>query len=191
MADGETTVDSPVEGAIARVRAGDVDAFAEVIRAFQDDVWKIVAFALKDLATTEDLVQQVFVNAFLKLDSYEDGRDFGAWVRTIARNRVRDELRRSLREEKRLTHYQEYLLDRFDDPDRADREEDRLRDALERCKKKLAPAAARAVRMRYDEAMGFDEIARLLDRTVAATRQMLARIRGSLRDCIKERMAQS
>jgi len=31
----------------------------------------------------------VFVNAFLHLADFELGRDFGAWLRTIARNAVR------------------------------------------------------------------------------------------------------
>ena len=34
--------------------------------------------------------------------------------------------------------------------------------------------------MRYERSMSFDEIARALDRTVAAARQMLSRIRGRI-----------
>jgi DNA-directed RNA polymerase specialized sigma24 family protein len=39
--------------------------------------------------------------------------------------------------------------------------------------------------------LAFKEIAELLGRTVAATRQMLSRIRLTLQSCIEERTAQS
>jgi RNA polymerase sigma factor (sigma-70 family) len=60
---------------------------------------------LQDQSASEDLVQQTFVKAFMSLDNYQTGRDFGAWLRTIARNLLRNELRRRGREDKNLSRY--------------------------------------------------------------------------------------
>ena len=49
-----------VEATIEEVLSGRIDAYADIIRRYQDEIWRIVAFALRDVATTEDLVQQVF-----------------------------------------------------------------------------------------------------------------------------------
>lgn len=179
-----------VHGALDRVLGGELGAYGEIIRTYQKEIRRIAAFALHDLESTEDLVQQVFVNAYFKLDQYDRGKAFGPWLRTMARNLVREELRHRSRHARRLEVYREHLLSRIEDHSSADRHEADLREALGRCREKLAPEAARAVDLRYNRSMGFQEMADLLGRTVAATRQMLGRIRLFLKDCIKERMAQ-
>lgn len=180
-----------IQSAIDEVLKGRIDAYAEVVRRYQDEVWRIVAFALRDVAATEDLVQQVFVNAYVNLETYRAGMDFGAWLRSIARNLVRSEIRRRMRDEKKLKAYHERLLERFGDDKSAERHEARLREALSRCRKKLAPTSRRALDLRYARALGFRDVAETLGRTVAATRQMLARVRLALRRCIEGRMARS
>jgi len=47
-----------LEQNIDRVLAGEIDAYARVIDQFQDEIWRIVAYGLRDIATTEDLVQR-------------------------------------------------------------------------------------------------------------------------------------
>ncbi|MHC4202087.1 MAG: RNA polymerase sigma factor, partial [Planctomycetota bacterium] len=180
-----------IQSAIDEVLEGRIDAYAEVVRRYQDEVWRIVAFALRDVAATEDLVQQVFVNAYASLETYRAGMDFGAWLRSIARNLVRSEIRRRMREEKRLKAYHEHLLERVADDKAAERHEARLREALSRCREKLAPTSRRALDLRYRRGLGFGEVAQALGRTAAAARQMLSRVRLELRRCIEGRMARS
>ena len=183
----EPTTDSVID----RVRAGDVDAYAEVVRTHQTDVWRVVAWALRDGQAAEDLVQQVFVDAYVKLERYETGRDLGAWLRGIARNRVREELRRRAREDRRMEAYCRHVEARLGDAERAEREQEAMRAALAACREGLAETAREALVMRYERSLGFEEIARALDRTVAATRQLLQRTRLSLRSCIEGRLGRS
>ena len=180
-----------INAVIDRILGGQVDAYGEIVRAYQDAIWRVVAFGLHDIATTEDLVQQVFVNAYFKLDTFKRNRDFGAWLRGIARNLLREEMRRRRRYTRRLATYRERQDALLADDNAFDRHESRLRTALDECRESLSPAAAEALDMRYARALGFDEIAAALKRTVAATRQMMGRIRLSLRTCIEKRMARS
>jgi RNA polymerase sigma-70 factor (ECF subfamily) len=177
--------------AIERVLGGDTDAYAEVVRAHQAEVRRIVAFSIRDFQATEELVQQVFVNAYMGLDGYERGRDFGTWLRSIARNLVRDEARRSARERRRLKAYHERLAERLRDDEQAERRHALLRDALAKCREKLGPDARRALELRYGRALDFGKVADALGRTVAATRRMLSRVRTVLRNCIEGRVVRS
>ncbi len=177
-----------VAEAIERVRGGDTDAYAEVVRAHQTEVRRIVGFAVRDFQATEELVQQVFVNAYAALESYDARRDFGAWLRSIARNLVRDEARRSARERRRLRGYHEWLSERLRDDREAERRHVLLRDALAKCRGKLGDDARRALELRYGRALDFGKVADALGRTVAATRRMLSRVRTALRSCIEGRM---
>ncbi len=180
-----------IDRIIERVMNGDVEEYGKIIRTWQHEIWRIASFALRDIAATEDFVQQTFVNAYFNLGSFEKGRDFGAWLRTIARNVVREELRRRSRHARRIELYRRRLDDRFRKGGAADRHDSALREALARCRETLPPASARALDLRYSQSKGFDDIAALLGRTVAATRQMLQRIRLALRRCIEERLTES
>ena len=103
---------------------------------------------------------------------------------------VREELRSRERESRRLTAYREHLAARFADPVAAEARGERLRRALERCRAELPPASARAVELRYEQSRDFEAVARELGRTVAAARQLLGRVRLSLRRCIEQKAAE-
>lgn len=173
---------------LERVRAGEVEAFAEVVRAHQAAVWRTVAYTLRDHETVKDLVQQAFVNAYTSLDRFEAGADLGAWLRGIARNLVREELRRRAREDTRLEAYREHVEARL--AGAGDGEpEDELRAALQACREKLPEPMQQALTLRYERGLGFDDVALTLGRTIAASRQLLQRVRLTLRDCIQGRLA--
>ena len=186
--------------AVAQVLAGDVEAYAALVQAHQAEVWRLAAYALRDRAATEDLVQQVFLTAYEKLDRYDPERDFGAWLRTIARNQVRNELRRTARETRWMRRYRDHVERRLERSagagvdgatgvDDVDAAAEALRAHLAECRKELAEPAQRALSLRYEQSQGFDEIAEALGRTVAATRQLLTRVRLALRRCLEARRA--
>jgi RNA polymerase sigma-70 factor (ECF subfamily) len=180
-----------LEGRLRRVLAGEVDAYEAVVRSYQREVWKVVAAMLHDPGGTEDLVQQVFVNAYLHLFSYQPGTDFGRWIKSIARNLARNQLRARLRETRRMSVYREHLLGRLGDEAAAAREEDLLAEALRICRERLPEHGARVLDLRYARALSFEEIAAQLGRTVEAVRQFLLRIRLALRECVERRMVET
>ncbi|MEL6181983.1 MAG: sigma-70 family RNA polymerase sigma factor [Myxococcota bacterium] len=179
-------MDRETSDIIKQVRAGDVDAYAHIVRRYQGEVWRVVAWSLQDVEATKDLTQQAFVNAYLNLDSVREDADFGVWLRTIARNVVRNELRRRSREGVRMRHYHQWLLQRFENAQESEQFERERAEALRRCRERLAPTAAQALEMRYEQGMDFGRIAQELDRTVAAARQMLQRVRATLRQCMDQ-----
>lgn len=183
---------SPEADAIVRdVLSGQTEAYAGLVRLYQREVWGVAAALLHDAHRTEELVQQAFVEAYLHLDRYEPGRDFGAWIKSIARNLVREDLRARSRENRRMRAYREHLEARFRDDAAAERYETRLAEAHARCREVLAGPSARALDLRYGQSRSFEEIAADLGRSVEAVRQMLFRVRLALRDCIEKRMAQA
>jgi RNA polymerase sigma-70 factor (ECF subfamily) len=173
---------------ILRVLSGDIDAYAEIVRGYQHEVWKVVAAMLLDTQKTEDLVQQSFIQAYQHLHRFQPGRDFAPWIKAIARNIVREQIRGQLREGRRLELYYNHWLEFHGDPAATERDE-LVREALEDCARKLPPAASEMIQLRYHRALSFDEIAAALGRTVEATRQALSRVRLALRDCIERQLA--
>lgn len=165
--------------------------FEEIVRRFQHDVLRIVSGMLYDRSATEDLVQQVFVNAFLHLKDYQIGRDFGSWIRTIARNAVREHVRKTSRYDRRLKAYGEILVTRPEDDERTDEHDQELQQALGACLEQLSERALEAVKLRYHEGKSFATIAPQLQGTTGAIRNLLARVRSKLRECIERRMSEA
>jgi RNA polymerase sigma-70 factor (ECF subfamily) len=181
---------SELQSAIDRILGGEIDAYESVVRAYQPEVWKVVCAMLFDQQRAEDLVQQTFINAYRHLNSYRRGQDFGVWVKEIARNVVRQELRRQSREDRRLQLYRTRMTQTFDGAS-AFRPQEELEEALRDCTKNLAPSSAQVVELRYQAGLSFGEVAARIGRTVEATRQHLARIRLNLKECIEKNLTQT
>ncbi len=76
---------------VERAQGGDGEAFAQLYTAYSDTVYRYVYYRVGGMPTAEDLTSEVFVRAFQRLDTFAwRGRDFGAWLVTIARNLVAD-----------------------------------------------------------------------------------------------------
>ncbi len=177
------------EQLVRRVLAGEIEVFAQIVDRYETDIWKMVAALLGDRARCENLVQQCFVNAYEHLHQHQAGRELGAWLRGIARNALREELRRSSRERHRMILYREYLRVLYSDDGRSALEQDRLASALKDCRQSLATAAATAVALHYEDGLALEAVAARLGRTVAATKQLLFRARVALRACVESRLS--
>jgi RNA polymerase sigma-70 factor (ECF subfamily) len=174
---------------VGAVLAGDTEAFAGLVRLYQQTVWRIAAALLRDRDATENVAQQVFVDAYLHLDQYEPGTDFGAWIRTLARNRLRKELRTAARADRRLVAYRERLEERLraEATGRHD-DADAYLAALRGCRGELPDRDAALIRLRYENGMSFDAIAAEQGQTPEAVQRMISRIRFRLRDCIQGKL---
>ncbi len=167
------------------VLAGDTQAFAGVIRLYEADVWRIAATLVRDWAATESLVQQAFIDAYTHLHSYQLGTDFGAWIRTLTRNRLRKELRTLTRAEQRLVVYREQLAERLRSETPADDDSDVYLAALRGCREHLPADEAALLGLRYERGLSFEAIAARRGMTAAAVQRAISRIRFRLRACIE------
>jgi RNA polymerase sigma-70 factor (ECF subfamily) len=173
---------------VRRVRRGETEAFAEIVRRHQRDVWRVIAAMLQSIEESQELMQQAFIDAYMRLDQYEPGRDFGAWIKAIARNRVRQELRARSRARQHLARYQERVLERLENEMLASRHEESLREAVARCREQMPRHASEILDLRYVKRLSFREIAAAQNATAAGVEKMLSRIRLALRDCVQRRL---
>ena len=68
---------------VGRVRQGDSDAYADLVRRFQDAVYATAYQAVLDADTARDLAQETFVRAYEHLSSLRDPAAFPGWVTRI------------------------------------------------------------------------------------------------------------
>lgn len=131
------------------------------------------------------MVQQAFVDAYSHLHLYETGTDFGAWLRTVARNRLRKEFRTASRAEQRLAVYREALAERVRSDEPARDDADVYLAALRACRSALPDDEAALLKLRYEKGLSFETIAVKRGLTPAAVQRALSRTRFRLRACIE------
>lgn len=76
---------------VQRAQAGDTGALGELFARYHWRVRRFVISRVRDEVLADDLTGDVFVRMIRSIGSYQQrSQDFGAWLTTIARNRVVD-----------------------------------------------------------------------------------------------------
>ncbi|MGI5402102.1 ECF subfamily RNA polymerase sigma factor, BldN family [Streptomyces sp. CA-135486] len=81
---------------VERAQAGEADAFGRLYDQYSDTVYRYIYYRVGGKATAEDLTSETFLRALRRISTFTwQGRDFGAWLVTIARNLVADHFKSS------------------------------------------------------------------------------------------------
>ena len=91
-----TSEQARVMAAVRAAQAGDGEAFGELYDTYVDLVHRYIAYRVNNHALAEDLTSETFLRALRRISTFTwQGRDFGAWLVTIARNLVADHYKSS------------------------------------------------------------------------------------------------
>jgi RNA polymerase sigma-70 factor (ECF subfamily) len=177
-----------------RIRAGDREAFSELVECHQQRVVGTVARMLGgDAADAEDIGQQVFLRVWKSAPRYEPTAKFTTWLYTITRNLVFNEMRRrkhrpvvSLDAELPGENNANEGSARIEDTQSAGPDatllETELQQAIADAIAQLPETQRLAIVMRRYEELSYEEIAGVLKLTVPAVKSLLFRARVLLRE---------
>ncbi len=86
-----------MEPLVRAAQRGESRAFAELVRRYEARVYRTGLRWLGSDAEAQELRQEVFAQAFRKLEQLEEPRAFGSWLQTIARRLASNRRRRGQR----------------------------------------------------------------------------------------------
>lgn len=163
---------------VQRALAGDRDAFAALVQAYQGPVYNLAYRMLGNPAEAEEAAQETFVRIYRRLGTYDPERKLASWVLAIASHYCIDRLRR-----RRLVSLplEEVQIDPPSEP--AEGPEPRLlaREKEREIQALLAelPEAYRLVLvLRYWQDLSYEEMARTLGTSESAVKARLHRARA-------------
>ena len=142
-------------------------------RAFQD-VYSYVVSRLTDRGEAEDVTQEVFVAGARHASG--GGAVDVAWLKTVARNKLVDHWRARAREDRKLA-----LAYSVQPAPVVDGQQQFVAESVAEVLAGLNPIYRAALVLRHVDGLSVPEVARLLDRTVEATEQVLSRARAAFR----------
>lgn len=162
-----------------RVRRGDEQAMAALYDRYSKVVYSVALRVLRDPATAEDVLQDVFMTIWRRPDTFIPARgSLGGWLAVVARNRSIDLLRRK-RPSEQIEEI--YLASPFDLASEAERNNmmQRARAVIMR----LPPEQRKTLEMAYFDGLTHSEIA---DMTGDPLGTVKTRIRTALLTLRKE-----
>src|SRR5271168_5095892 len=176
-------------------QSGEEAAFEELIRRHQQRVFGLVSGILRRREDVEDVVQQVFLKAFVSLKRFDQRAAFSTWLYKISVNECWDYLRkkkvRPLVYEADLSEEQVSRLDGVvsaDQPPASSSDRAEAKDLLERMMEKLPEQDRQLLVLKEVEGFSVQELAEILDLNVNTVKVRLFRARARLMDVYQLRL---
>lgn len=175
---------------VQRVLNGDRDAYREIMRTHNLMLRSYLSGQLHRLDEVDDLAQEVFITALQKLDSFDTDRDFGIWLRGIARGKLSNHFR-SIR--RRGVAMEKFLLEVHEtiDPQLEAKAKDDTRYAIEallRCVERLPDKLKKVVRGGL-KGRRAEQMATELETSRGAIYNLHYRANQLLRECVDKELA--
>ena len=184
----------PDAALMLRVKRGDRIAFAELVEKYQQPLFNFICRTLRDETESEDLAQNVFLQVYKSRQRYEATAKFSTWLFTIARNLCLNEIRR------RSRHPAESIEHNHpEQEDQAQRQyEDKkyvlptenmlhgeLSQKIEEALAELPENQRSAIMLCRQDELSYEEIAKVLDCSLSATKSLIHRGRETLKERLK------
>jgi RNA polymerase sigma-70 factor (ECF subfamily) len=156
-------------------RGGDSEAFGLLYDHYQPSVYRFLYYRTRSVTLAEDLTSETFFRALRSMNNFRwQGRDFGAWLMTIARNLTADHYKAGRTRLELTTEDMSLHDDATDGPEDAVLEgitNELLLSALS----ELATEQRECIIMRFLQGMSIAETALALGRSEGAVKQLQLR----------------
>lgn len=167
----------PLETLIERCRRREEDAVAELVLRFRAWAEDLAAALVSDSGLAEDVVQEAFATAVLRLGELRDPAAFPGWLRQIVRTHAN-----------RVTRKRQEIPLREDAPETPscpDPEREDLRNHVRCLVRELPPAMRDATQLFYLEERSCGEISAMLDIPRGTVKRRLHDARERLRGLLE------
>ncbi len=182
------------ESLIASAQRGNLDAFNDLVLAYQDQVYNLAYRIMGDPASASDATQEAFISAYQNIKSFRGKypSSFKSWLMRIVSNACYDELRR--RKRRPATSIEDFEIDEEANPalvsemegpeEYAEREAMAL--AIETGIQTLPPNQRVTLVLADVQGFSYEEIAEATDAPLGTVKSRLARGRAKLRDYLRD-----
>lgn len=173
---------------VARARAGDQDAFGQLVLDHQNKVYTLAFRMVNDREEAADLAQEAFLKAWQGLPSFQGESSFATWIHRLTTNVCIDWLRKQKRRQEvepalSIDDEESGFAEPADwgqDPQRRLEESERKR-ALERGLRELPDHYRQVLVMREVSGLSYQEIGQALELDLGTVKSRIARARLALR----------
>jgi len=172
---------------VSRTLDGDQLAFQELVERHSDRLFSLVRHYTRSAAEIEDVVQETFLKAFSKLETFQLQSSFSTWIHRIAVNTALDMLKRRGRNPVTAVEDPELAAPagsrNLPAPDAA-MARDEIAEVTHRVLEELPEIFRTVLVLREFEDQSYLEIAEVLDISIGTVESRLFRARARFKDAL-------
>ncbi len=174
---------------LEHAKSGDLDAFNRLVANHQNAVYGFVIRLVRQQSLADDIAQETFISAFQSIKNMR-GRNFRAWILTIARNKAYDHFRQSHRRRETSvddenSQFENRLQSQEPDPEQQTLGSE-LKRAIERCIGRLANNQRIVVLLVDVHGHSYDEASAISGVSIGTIKSRLSRARRRVRECLRQ-----
>jgi RNA polymerase sigma-70 factor (ECF subfamily) len=164
---------------VKRTRRGDVGAYGELVRRYQQAVFAVCYRLMGERQDAEDMAQEAFIRAHERLATYDDARPFAPWVRRVAANICLNALK-SRKVNFAVNEERDSAPDTpASSPEKAQARRERIED-VQQAIQELPPHYRAVIELRHFQELSYAEIAQTLEIPLSDVKSHLFRARKQL-----------
>ena len=176
---------------IQRCLGGNRDAFRPLVERYQNLVFRTIIRMVYDPELAKDLTQEVFVKAYMKLQTFDPNYPFRVWINRIAIHRAIDYLRKKRKEylilDEPISTDEGEMLREYPDGQMSAvevMERNETAEAVRKAVHELDPKLRAVVVLRHFQEMNYDEIAETLKIPIGTVKNRIFRAREKLQEIL-------
>ncbi len=165
---------------IDRFKKGDSLAFEELVHQYQDRIYNLCRYMLRDTRNAQDAAQDAFLKAYKGLKDFRPDSSLYTWIYRIAVTTCLDYKRKSRRESLRNEPLTEDLPSDERSPHQV-YESRKVTESIQAALEKLPKKLSTVIVLREIEELSYEEIAEVLQISIGTVKSRIARSREQLR----------
>jgi len=190
LSNAEMNDDLKDEAIVAQVQKGDADSFRLLVERYEAKMARYARRFLFDGDEAKDLLQEIFIKAYVNIQSFDVTRRFSPWIYRIAHNEFVNAIKKRKKESNLISlNYLDVLFPHPLAKETADSDMNRkeLKALLDTSLDKISPRYREPLTLYYYEEMDYREIAEIMQVPVSTVGVWLQRGRAQLRKTIGEK----
>lgn len=178
------------EELVEKIKKGDIDAYEEIIKKYENKVCGIIYHMIKNQNDVEDLVQEVFIKVYKNLSKFKGDSSLYTWIYKITVNLCLDEVKKR----KNIIYLDEKLEVEDGELERelpsSDKtqvelyEEKELKEKLHKCIGKLPEKQRVMIVLRDIKGFSYEEISEITSVKLGTVKSQINRARLKLKELL-------
>lgn len=158
------------EQVVQRVKAGDQQAYAELIKAYERQMYTYCYGILSNREEAEDALQNIFITVYQNIGQYQAGTSFTSWLYKVAYHHSIDLIRKRKRWNRLIASWKEHQQ-QSPQPHET---------TLDELLMHLTAKERNLVMLKVVQQYSFEEIGQIMDMKPATLRKKYERVRKKL-----------
>jgi len=182
--DAENSLESD-ESIAKRIQGGDKEAFGTLVVRYESKILRYGKKFLSDRDDIVDILQEIFIKAFINIKSFDTSMKFSSWLYRIAHNEfVNEIIKRKRRPLSLISFDADTFFPHPSAPEESDSETntDMIKESINKCMNDLDVKYLEPLVLHYFEEQGYQEIADILHIPVSTVGVRIKRGKDKLKE---------